>query len=177
MNWIDIDSVDAVTYERIQIVSGLTGFQPGRMAEIAVLGEPLRLGLGKQSWWDLAHRLNERDIACEISGCYWTHWSVDLDVSRHTDWTVFKIEYEAQAHVRMFRDEDVVRFERAALRAFGRPARMGLAQTVTRQEVERDLAVVGYVGQQLLDQVLRSVGPRPGQHLSLRLPVDPYTRK
>ena len=174
MNLLDTDMMEQVQFERLTYINGLDGFQPGPRREYAVIGDPLRLSLGNRSWWDLAHWLGERDIICEISGPYWTYWSSDQIESLFNDWTTLKIAYEALALVRIERAEDTVRFERALLRGFGRPARMGVAQTVTQQEQRQHDGVVRYVRDHLRCHVLRSVGPEPGQHLTQRLP-GPHT--
>jgi hypothetical protein len=134
MQWTDPNQQEPVSFERLVYINSLDGLHAGSKRVLAVLHDPLRLGLGNRSWYDLAHWLGERGIECELSGPYWTHWEATQHQSWITDQTMFKLAYEAEAHVRMFRVEDVVRFERALLRGFGRPARMGVAQRVTQQE-------------------------------------------
>jgi hypothetical protein len=178
MNLLDLNSQEPVVFETLTYVSGLSGFQPGARHDLAVCGDPLRLALGKRSWWDLAEWLGARGVKCTVEGPYWTHWSANLsDLWNSLLAYRFKVEYEAQAHVRMYRDEDIVRFERELLRGFGRPAKMGVMRAFSREELERDLGIVGFMKRDLLDQVLRSVGPGPSEHLSQRLPSNPYTAK
>jgi hypothetical protein len=176
MQWFYPNSQEPITFERLVYIDGLDGLQAGSQRVLAVLGDPVRVGLGKRCWYDLAHWLGERGIECEVAGPNWTDWSTQ-SYGMLTGSTTFRIEYEAQAHVRMERVEDQVRFERELLRGFGRPAKMGVMRAFSHEELERDLGIVGFMKRALLDQVLRSVGPGPGEHLSQRLPSNPYTGK
>src|SRR5260370_29976176 len=71
MNFRGLTPEQRVQFERLQVVSGLHGFEPGPIAEIAVLGEPLRLGLGRKSWYDLAEWLGARAVECTMEGPYY----------------------------------------------------------------------------------------------------------
>jgi hypothetical protein len=46
MNLRNLNTEQPVQFERIRVVSGLNGPMP----EIAVLGGPVQVGLGKKSW-------------------------------------------------------------------------------------------------------------------------------
>lgn len=50
MNQIDLNAPnEPVLIERHTYVDGLQGFEPGLRRELAVLGDPVRVGLGKRS--------------------------------------------------------------------------------------------------------------------------------
>jgi hypothetical protein len=174
MNLLDPNLNEPITFERLIYISGLNGFEPGTRRELAVLGDPVRVGLGRgrKSWFDLAHWLGERGIVCEISGPFWTmvemeHYEHDCSFAQAH---VFRIDYEAVALVRMDRVEDIVRFERELLRGFGRPARECVMRSISRAEIECDAAIVEKVKNTTVEQVIRGVGLAPGQYLTQRLP-------
>jgi hypothetical protein len=114
MQWFDPNTEQPVSFDKLVYIDLLKGMSAGSQRVMAVLGDPVWVALGNRSWFDLAHWLGEPGIESP----YWTHWYAEMNVSRYTNWTMFRIAYEAQAHVQMDRAEDQVRFERALLRAF-----------------------------------------------------------
>ena len=149
MNLLDPNLNEPITFERLTYVSPLNRFEPGPMRELAVMGDPVWVGLGRgrKSWFDLAHWLGQRGIVCEISGPFWT--LVEMVQYEH-DYSfaqahVFRMDYEAVALVQMDRAEDIVRFERELLRGFGRPARECVMRSISRTEIERRADIVEQV--------------------------------
>jgi hypothetical protein len=119
MNLLDPNSQEAVQFETLSYISGLTGFEPGTRRDLAVLGDPLRLGLGWHSWWSLAEWLGSRDIVCTIEGPFWTQWAIRPRFGLPSDSWCFDHDLEAQALVWIEGADDNRRFERLPLQKFG----------------------------------------------------------
>jgi hypothetical protein len=72
MNLIDLNANELVQLERLTYISGLQRIEPGPRRELALMSDPVRVGLGGKSWYDLAEWLGQRSIACAIEGPFWT---------------------------------------------------------------------------------------------------------
>jgi hypothetical protein len=169
MNLIDANSQEPISFEKLVYIDSLKGISAGRQRVMAVLHDPVQVGLGSKSWYDLAQWLGQRGIVSAVQGPLYTAWKGLRMEDSFRDFHIYEIMVEARALVRLHADEDVVRYERELLRTFGRPYRWGYRQSIPLLSVD-DQEIEDWIWRHVLGEIERGVGGLPGRDLVQRLP-------
>lgn len=177
MNWLDPNQQEQVTYDRLTYIDGLSGILAGPRRVLAVLHDPVQLGLGRRCWYDLAEWLGQRAIECELQGPLYQAWVVQQIADPFRDTIRFSVTYEALALVWLRHVEDVVRYERELLRGWGRPERLTRGRLCTAFEIRSDPDLPHIIEREVFGRIEHEVGALPGDHITQRLPSNPYTQR
>ena len=89
---------------------------------------------------------------------------------------IFSVTFSALALVLLHRIEDVVRFERELLRGWGTPQSQTRGRMCSAAEIESDPDFRHALEREVLGRIEHETGGLPGDHISMKLPVHPYTR-
>jgi len=177
MNLTDSIQQEQVTHDRLTYIDGLSGILAGPRRVMALFGDPVQLGLGRRCWYDLAEWLGARDCECELQGPLYWAWIVQQRADPFRDTIRFSVTYEALALVWLRRVEDVVRYERELLRGWGRPQPLRVSRLYSTFEIRSDPDLPYVIEREVFGRIEDEVGGRPGDHITQRLPMNPYTQR